>query len=200
MPRKKEFDPEVAIRRAVHLFWRRGYHAASMDELVRVMGVSRQSLYDTFGDKRRLFRTALACYNETELVIELSLVSPRADALDGLARLFANWTGSARSSSDRPTGCLLTNSLIELGDLEPESHALAVEFISHLESAMRFAIERADEEGRLLLDAESPNDFAGRLMLIRHGLMVARRAGVGDGVFRAAMRELMAMLHRSRRL
>ncbi|MBX3397031.1 MAG: helix-turn-helix transcriptional regulator [Phycisphaerae bacterium] len=200
MPRKKEFNPQIAIERATHLFWRRGYHAASMDDLVKAMGVSRQSLYDTFGDKRRLFRAALARYSESELAKELSLLGPRIDAFDGLAKLFANWTGSARSAPDLPAGCLLTNSLIELGDLEPESHAIATELIKRLESAIRFALERADEEGRISLEDGDFADFAGRLMLTRHGLMVARRAGVADGVFRSKMRELMAMLHRSRRL
>src|SRR5580692_10417195 len=53
MARSKEFDPERALNKAMHLFWRRGYENTSVGELLRAMGIAKQSLYDTFGDKWR---------------------------------------------------------------------------------------------------------------------------------------------------
>ena len=62
MARQKEFDQEKALWKAVRLFSQQGFAATSTDELMRVMNVGRQSMYDTFGDKRALFLRALEMY------------------------------------------------------------------------------------------------------------------------------------------
>ena len=62
MPRTKEFDPEVALERAMELFWRRGYATTSVADLVAHLGVARASLYSTFGTKHDLYVAALERY------------------------------------------------------------------------------------------------------------------------------------------
>src|SRR5258706_3949978 len=62
MARPKEFDQEKALRKAIRLFAQKGLAATSTDDLMRVMDLGRQSMYDTFGDKRALFLRALAMY------------------------------------------------------------------------------------------------------------------------------------------
>jgi TetR/AcrR family transcriptional repressor of nem operon len=62
MARPKEFDQEKALRKAIGLFSQQGFAATSTDDLMRVMEVGRQSMYDTFGDKRALFLKALELY------------------------------------------------------------------------------------------------------------------------------------------
>ena len=62
MARPKEFDQEKALRKAISLFSKQGFAATSTDDLMRVMDVGRQSMYDTFGDKRALFLKALKMY------------------------------------------------------------------------------------------------------------------------------------------
>ena len=52
MARPKEFDQEKALRKAIRLFSQQGFAATSTDDLMRVMEVGRQSMYDTFGDKK----------------------------------------------------------------------------------------------------------------------------------------------------
>ena len=64
MARPKEFDRDEALERALNLFREKGYEATSVGELVNAMGVQRQSLYDTFGDKHGLFRAALERYSQ----------------------------------------------------------------------------------------------------------------------------------------
>jgi AcrR family transcriptional regulator len=58
MARPKEFDSDQALDKAMEPFWRQGYEATSIKDLVRHMGINRGSLYNTFGHKHRLF---LAC-------------------------------------------------------------------------------------------------------------------------------------------
>jgi len=52
---EKQFDPEVALEKAMEVFWAQGYEAASLSQLLKCMEIGRKSLYDTFGNKRSLF-------------------------------------------------------------------------------------------------------------------------------------------------
>ena len=62
MARPKEFDKDTALHKAIRLFSQQGFAATSTDALMQVMAVGRQSMYDTFGDKRALFLRALELY------------------------------------------------------------------------------------------------------------------------------------------
>ena len=62
MARKKEFDQTAVLKKAANLFWRKGYHDTSIRDLVEYLGLSRSSIYDTFGDKDQLFFAALNLY------------------------------------------------------------------------------------------------------------------------------------------
>ena len=64
---RKQFDPTVALDRAMRLFWARGYAATGLAELLDAMEIGRKSLYDTFGNKRRLFLSCLDRYSATVL-------------------------------------------------------------------------------------------------------------------------------------
>src|SRR5580704_17828311 len=105
MARRKEFDPEQALAKAMAVFWRLGYENTSLDLLLREMGIAKQSLYDTFGDKRGLYMKALAHY--------------RRETNDGLRRIFGAgqlvkesfakilFSLSSESKEQHERGCLL---------------------------------------------------------------------------------------------
>ena len=62
MARKLEFDKQVALNKAMLLFWEKGYEAASMEDLVQAMEINRFSIYNSFGDKKKLLLCALENY------------------------------------------------------------------------------------------------------------------------------------------
>ncbi|NGZ88621.1 TetR/AcrR family transcriptional regulator [Duganella sp. SAP-35] len=60
----KQFDEDQTLERAMHVFWRRGYAATSMQDLAQATGVLRGSLYNAYGDKQSIFLLAFARYRQ----------------------------------------------------------------------------------------------------------------------------------------
>src|SRR6266850_1527445 len=90
MARPKEFDREDALRRAIPIFWEKGFAGTSTDDLVGAMGIGRQSLYDTFGDKRRLFLAALHTYNTDGITALLRKLRAGPTALAAIERILVD--------------------------------------------------------------------------------------------------------------
>lgn len=76
MARPREFDEAVALDAAIQCFWSRGYEATSVRDLADAMGIAGPSLYNTFGDKRTLYRQALEHYVERGFAIGSGASSP----------------------------------------------------------------------------------------------------------------------------
>ena len=87
MARPKAFVQQDALTAAMEVFWRLGYERASLDQLLDAMGISKQSLYDTFGDKRALYLLALAAYREQTLSSMRALFASAKTTRDGFSRL-----------------------------------------------------------------------------------------------------------------
>lgn len=115
--RTKSFDREAVLKQAVYIFWRQGYDGTSMSTLVKEMGINRQSMYDTFGDKHQLFLLALQTYYEmtkTEIKTKLTSATDLEDALRTIFNVYAHHADTA------PAGCLIVNSATELGAVDSE--------------------------------------------------------------------------------
>src|SRR5947199_10530244 len=82
MARPKEFDPETALDKAIELFWRKGYEATSIEDLVASMDINGGSLYETLGDKQKLFLACVDRYCNGLAASRLSLLDQPSPALD----------------------------------------------------------------------------------------------------------------------
>ena len=107
MARTKEFDPDVALGIAVEVFWRLGYEHTSLDALMREMRISKQSLYDTFGDKRTIYFRAMSHYREKTNAALRDLFEREKSVKKGFAKLFQSMIRETRAQHER--GCLLMN-------------------------------------------------------------------------------------------
>ncbi|MYW92811.1 TetR/AcrR family transcriptional regulator [Amycolatopsis rubida] len=121
MARPRTFAREQVLTAATELFWRRGFHATSAEELCQATGLGRSSLYNTFGSKGALFAECLARYLDTTAQAAAEVMAKKGDAV---ARIEAYLTKvvleeAERSSTGAPSGCLAVNSVAELaGDTE----------------------------------------------------------------------------------
>src|SRR5713226_2211779 len=113
MARQKEFDREETLHKAMEVFWSRGYEAASIRDLVKHMGINRQSLYDTFGDKHALYLQALDRYCEVQSRKLFELLERPGSVKKNLRELFEGVVEKALRDRER-RGCFMGNAMSEL--------------------------------------------------------------------------------------
>ena len=111
MARPKEFDPERALTKAMNLFWRLGYENTSMEALMKEMGIARQSLYDTFGDKRALYLKAMGHYRDQTNSQMQRMLNEIPSVRDGFTRLLYSLAAETREQHER--GCLLLSANLQ---------------------------------------------------------------------------------------
>src|SRR6266850_2160009 len=145
MARPKEFDREEALRRAIPVFWEKGFAGTSTDDLVGAMGIGRQSLYDTFGDKRRLFLAALHTYNTDGITALLRKLRAGPTALAAIERILVD-LAEVREKA-RALGCMGVNAICEMARVDDEVRALTQTSAALLEATLTDAIEDGKAKG-----------------------------------------------------
>jgi len=146
MARQKEFDREEALHKAMEVFWSRGYEAASIQELINHMGINRQSLYDTFGDKHALYLQALDRYREVEGRKLLELLERPGPVKKSLRQLFEGVVEGALCDGQR-RGCFMGNAMSELAGRCKATAARACSNMTASEGAFYRALLRGKKEG-----------------------------------------------------
>jgi|SRR5208282_1349509 len=192
MARSKAFDPDVALRKAMQLFWRQGYEATSVDDLVHAMGVNRASLYATFGDKRTLFRLALERYIATVLAPRLDASESASSALAGLRRLLGELVAFAAGDPQR-RGCLAVNAACELAGRDPDVTALLKVQAETLEARLARVIARAQANGELPRGRD-PTALARLLASVIDGLRVRSKLAPDRAALESIAETAMAAL------
>ena len=172
--RPREFDVNEALDRALDVFWKRGFEAATLPELTAAMGINKPSLYAAFGNKEQLFRQTLERYvNGPAGFVKESMAQPTARAA---IEVLLNGTISAATDPKHPGGCLVIQSALtcgeEAGVLKRELAAIRdrgfVLLLKRLESAKR--------AGELPPDADCA-DLARFFTTVVHGLAVQAAGG-----------------------
>lgn len=147
MARTKEFDENEVLDRAMDLFHARGFAHTSFADLVNSLGISRQSLYDTYGDKHTLFLTALRRYMERAVGgVQRKLESP-GSLKEVLAGLFdALITGACDEDA---SGCFMVNSMVELTPHDADTRTLAQAYARKMESLIASRLSAGQRTGEL---------------------------------------------------
>jgi len=170
MARTLEFDRSAAVNRALALFWRKGYQAASLSELLDVMGISRSSFYATVGDKRSLYVECLDLFGKRtkDILLRARETLPPLEAL----RRFFEYTATEQPNQRPEWGCMMVNTVLEMAGVDDE--------LSQRASALLAAVQAEFE--KCFCDAGvSPKraaDLASFLMLFNEGVRVSSRRKV----------------------
>jgi TetR/AcrR family transcriptional repressor of nem operon len=192
MARPKGFDTDAALVRAMELFWEQGYAATSMEQLVQTMGISRQSLYDTFGDKHRLFLAAMDSYCA---MLDAAMLKPLRAPEAGLQALHD--TGLAIIDFllryPKRRACLMANTTLELAPHDAEIAAKVQAHMSNMEAAFRHALGNAQTRGEVAACADA-DALAKYLVGMAHGLMVMAKSGADRATLTGIMATAVAPL------
>jgi TetR/AcrR family transcriptional regulator, transcriptional repressor for nem operon len=148
MGRHKEFDLDEALQKAMEVFWERGYEAASVQDLVEHMGINRQSLYDTFGDKHALYLQTLDRYREVEGRKMFDLLERPGSVKKALRQLFQNVVEGAFCDEGR-RGCFMGNAMSELAGRCKATAAKTCSNLASAEEALHSALLRGKKEGEI---------------------------------------------------
>lgn len=148
MARTKDFDEQAVLKQAICLFSRKGYAATSMQDLVEALGISRSSLYDTFGDKHQLYLQALKAYIQEslqDLKKQLSSSSSKKEVI----RKFLETTVHDLLNDRQKRGCLLTNAGVELATEDKSVRALVCQGEMQTEQLLFQALTEAQKSGEI---------------------------------------------------
>ena len=170
--RPRAFDAEKALKRAMLVFWRKGYLGASLSDLTEAMGIKRPSLYAAFGNKESLFRKALDHYSKgPSAYLNEALREPNARAV--VERMLRGVVDLLTDPQTPPT-CLWVHGALSCGD-DPLQEEFAAQRAAGL-AELRTRFKRAIAEGDL--PAESDADALARyVQTVNFGLTVQASTG-----------------------
>jgi len=173
MGRTKQFNRQAALDDAMQVFWAKGFHGTSMQDLVDNLGVNRQSLYDTFGGKHELFEAALERYRELQSLPIRRALEGEGPVGDVLREFFGGLVSALLGSSGK--GCLMVNSTTELASQDETVFGTCSANARQLEAAFTGLMVRAQQAGEIPAD-RSPVQLARFLLSTLNGLAVTAKA------------------------
>jgi len=175
MARPREFNETDALSNAMHLFWRRGYEYSSLTDITEATGLSKSSLYGTFGDKRELLLSSLKFYTDNMIAPSLDVLEEETSALAAIEKRFEMVVGMITAPGPR-CGCLIANTTLEFGgrDKAVAEHLSAAQAL--VEDAYARAIERGQAAGEISPDADA-QALARYIMACLSGMICLSKAG-----------------------
>jgi TetR/AcrR family transcriptional regulator, transcriptional repressor for nem operon len=174
MARTKEFDIEVAMNEAMELFWRKGYEATSVNDLLECMGINRGSLYDTFGDKHQLFIATLNRYRNREHTKLRQLASATESPMRFIELMFDDMIHQALTDPFR-RGCFINNTIVELAPHDKLVCEVIAANDESLDDILIRVLSRAKEQGEISAEANI-STMVNYLKSTIHGLRVTSKA------------------------
>lgn len=175
MARKKEFDEDELLNKAVNLFWSKGYHATSAQDLVDGLGINRSSIYNTYTDKKTLFTKSLRQYQAKNTNAVLAILNNADNAGEAIAGILH--AVIKESQEDALTkGCFMVNTAVELSSHDKEIGDLVTENNQSVEDALTKTIEKGQHDGQFKTSV-SALALARFIFSTISGLRVAARSG-----------------------
>ncbi|MEU5288201.1 helix-turn-helix domain containing protein [Streptomyces sp. CA-278952] len=193
MARTKEFDPDAALQSALELFWRRGYEATSVTDLVEHLGIGRASIYATFGSKHELYLKAMDRYAETRDPLLMSELSQPGPALPAVRRLVRRFAAEAASPEERLNGCFVTNTAAELAPHDPAAARRVEISWDHIETLLHSSLVRAQAQAELP-EGRDPRALAHMLLVLLQGVRIVGKASSDPARVRDATEQALSLL------
>ena len=151
MARNKAFDPEERLEKARDLFWEKGYHATSMQDLVEAMQLNRASIYDTYGDKHALFLQCLGNYatdKQEEYKVAAAGATSSIDAVEAIIRK------ALERTLQEGKACMAVKSSFELAETDKEVNNILKNDGARLNDILEVLLKKAQSAGEISKDRD----------------------------------------------
>lgn len=197
MARPRKFDEERVLAAVRDEFWKNGYEATSLDDLMRATGLGKGSLYGAFGDKHQLFLAVLSRYADERVRDVYVALSSDSAAIEKLRRLFRS-SPESDESQEAYRGCFLANSATELAPHDCDVLDVSRRTYRAVADLLVETVKQAQEDGDLP-DTLNPGALGRMLLAILQGAEFLQKSGMPageiDSINDAAERLLLAGAH-----
>lgn len=176
MPWEKSFDEDVALDKAMQVFWAKGFEPASITDLLTGTGLNRGSLYNAFGGKRQLFLRALQKYDRDHRRSLLADLEALDDPVTAITEFF-DAVVTQTVNDQQHKGCFLFNTALEIASHDTQVNDIVTNGVREIEAFLKRSIEVGQARDSIPGDLE-PDATAKSLL----ASLVAIRV-LGRGVF-----------------
>ena len=178
MPRTKTFDENEVLNKAMELFWKKGFHATSLQDIVETLGINRASLYNTYGDKMQLFRSAIDQYLSGNYSRLETVLSSEENVHEAFRRLFEGALEQACNDPEKK-GCFLVNIAAEFVPGPAEISNILQQNRRAITDIFKKRLHRGQREGQLAesLDCGALASF---LLTQHYGVMAISKTAMGQ--------------------
>jgi TetR/AcrR family transcriptional regulator, transcriptional repressor for nem operon len=191
MPRPPGFERDDVLQRATEVFWRRGYGATSVSDLVTATGLKPGSLYAAFGNKKGLFLEVLEQYHCDFLKSVDELLTGAPGPLRAIEMLFRDVAAKTLDDTDA-RGCLAVNTLLEMAHHDEDVVSNLQNGNERLRTKLKGLLDAAQAEGALNQTADTSqlsafllNNLWGMRVLCKSRPTAAALDGIVNGVLSA---------------
>ncbi len=168
--RTKEFETDEIADAAMQVFWRRGYAATSVQDLVDGTGLSRSSLYSTFQSKQRLYQKALQRYELLTTLNNVELLGGSGSPKVLIRQLLLNIVEDELNDSEHK-GCLIANACLELAGHDEDVSKFVISNLQKIQHALENLLIKAQQSGEIS-STQNPRALASFFVNTIQGLRV----------------------------
>lgn len=192
MPRPCSFDRTDVVDAALGAFWSSSFAATSTDDLCTATGLSRSSLYNSFGSKADLYQETLRRYAEVKDAERRAYLDGPGTGRERLARLVSDVLTDQQQFADRRV-CLVVNAAVEVGRDDAVVAGLVRDNLQAFRDLLGSLIEAGQQDGSVRAD-RSADDYATLVHATLNGLQVAARVDADPAAHTRAADTLLALL------
>lgn len=158
----------------MRVFWAKGYASTSTEDLLCAMNIGRQSLYNAFGDKRKLYLEAMERYQSASAAGHLERLNGAASPIAGIEALMHGLI--VEDESVRVLGCMGVGAVSEFGNTDHELATLRSKVGPRLLKRLTGRVREGQACGEIdsTLDAREAAAF---LQMTMQGIQLGARAG-----------------------
>ncbi|MET0634377.1 MAG: TetR/AcrR family transcriptional regulator [Chitinophagaceae bacterium] len=191
MGRNKNFIEDQVLDKAIELFQLQGYRTTTPEELVEYLGISRSSIYATFGDKRGLLVKALNRYRQLTRDSLKKIVKENTNPINGIEKIF-ELSVAGCFHPGMPSGCFMVNSIIEFGPEDGETLQIVRESYEDCRNALFHFVRMAKKNKASLkkLDASITTNY---LMNTISGIVVSAKVGMDEQACRRLVAQTLSV-------